>query len=280
MRTKRRARFSFDATTLTVVVLAVVVVQALFFSAGWLIGAFAGTPMSVLAGPATAPRTDSSAPRLSLASSIPSFSFSLHAATRVRQPASAVVSTPQSFALVERPDLLPPAPLPPPAAPPPPPAFALPAAIARRDPLHYASVIEAAAIRHGLSPLLIAAVTRVESDFDPLDVSNKGARGLMQVMPETGARFGVTADRLFDPAPNIAAGSAYLAWLLNRYRGDLDLALAGYNAGEGAVDQYGGIPPYRETQNYVRRVRKELAAMRGKGEMDRSAINQPRRSPR
>jgi soluble lytic murein transglycosylase-like protein len=87
----------------------------------------------------------------------------------------------------------------------------------------------------------------------------------MQVMPETGARFGVTADRLFDPAPNIAAGSAYLAWLLDRYRGDLDLALAGYNAGEGAVDQYGGIPPYRETRDYVKRVRAVLASMETKG---------------
>jgi soluble lytic murein transglycosylase-like protein len=123
----------------------------------------------------------------------------------------------------------------------------------------FESLIRKAAIQHGLSPLLITAVTRVESDFNPHDVSNKGARGLMQVMPETGARFGVSADRLFDAAPNIAAGTAYLAWLLNHYRGDLDLALAAYNAGEGAVDKYGGMPPYRETQNYVRKVRAVLA---------------------
>jgi soluble lytic murein transglycosylase-like protein len=123
------------------------------------------------------------------------------------------------------------------------------------------ALIAEAAIQHGVSPLLITAVTRVESDFDPRNVSNKGARGLMQVMPETAARFGVSADRLFDPAPNIAAGTAYLAWLLDHYRGDLDLALAAYNAGEGAVDGYGGIPPYRETQTYVRKVRAELETL-------------------
>jgi len=66
---------------------------------------------------------------------------------------------------------------------------------------------------------------------------------------------------LFDPERNIAAGTAYMSWLLDRYHGDLDLALAGYNAGEGAVDKYAGIPPYRETQNYVRKVRAELAAL-------------------
>jgi soluble lytic murein transglycosylase-like protein len=125
----------------------------------------------------------------------------------------------------------------------------------------YETLIRAAALRNGLPPQLIRAVTRVESDFDPRDLSNKGARGLMQVMPETGARFGVPAERLFEPAPNIAAGSAYLAWLRDRYHGDLDLVLAAYNAGEGAVDQYRGIPPYRETQTYVRRVRSAMEKM-------------------
>lgn len=122
----------------------------------------------------------------------------------------------------------------------------------------YASLIERAAERHNLSPVLIAAMTRVESDFDPREVSHKGARGLMQVMPETGLRFGVAPQHLFDPERNIAAGTAYLSWLLRRYDGDLDLALAGYNAGEGAVDKYRGIPPYRETQQYVRKVRSAL----------------------
>jgi soluble lytic murein transglycosylase-like protein len=121
--------------------------------------------------------------------------------------------------------------------------------------VRYAPLIEQAAERHDVPPLLIAAITRVESDFDPNELSHKGARGLMQVMPETGARFGVPRSLLFDPERNIAAGTAYLAWLLDRYDNDLDLALAGYNAGEGAVDKYSGIPPYRETQNYVRKVR-------------------------
>ena len=119
----------------------------------------------------------------------------------------------------------------------------------------YAPLIEEAAERHDLPPLLIAAITRVESDFDPNELSHKGARGLMQVMPETGARFGVHPSLLYDPERNIAAGTAYLSWLLDRYDNDLDLALAGYNAGEGAVDKYRGIPPYRETQQYVRKVR-------------------------
>jgi len=125
----------------------------------------------------------------------------------------------------------------------------------------YAPLIEDAAYRNNLPPVLVAAVTRVESDFRPYELSNKGARGLMQVMPETGARFGVPSHLLFDPAHNIAAGTAYLSWLLDRYNGDLDLALAGYNAGEGAVDRYRGIPPYRETQDYVRKVRMTLSAM-------------------
>jgi len=116
-------------------------------------------------------------------------------------------------------------------------------------------VLVAAARRHSLSPALVNAVTRIESDFNPRETSNKGALGLMQVMPETAERFGVPRQELFDPERNAAAGTAYLAWLLDRYRGDLDLTLAAYNAGEGAVDKYRGIPPYPETQQYVRRVR-------------------------
>lgn len=127
--------------------------------------------------------------------------------------------------------------------------------------VRYEPIIRSAAERHNVSPVLVAAVARVESDFDPFSHSHKNARGVMQVIPETGARFGVSADDLFDPERNIAAGTAYLAWLLDRYRGDVDLALAAYNAGEGAVDKYRGIPPYRETQQYVRKVRKAFYAM-------------------
>ncbi len=127
--------------------------------------------------------------------------------------------------------------------------------------VRYEPLIRDAAERHRLSPVLIAAVTRVESGFDPRSWSHKNARGLMQVIPETGKRFGVGPEELFDPERNIAAGSAYLSWLLDRYHGDVDLALAAYNAGEGAVDKYRGIPPYRETRDYVRKVRKAFIAL-------------------
>jgi soluble lytic murein transglycosylase-like protein len=122
----------------------------------------------------------------------------------------------------------------------------------------YRPMIRDAALRRSLSPALVEAIARVESDFNPYEVSEKGALGLLQVMPETGARFGVARERLFDPKDNLAAGTAYLAWLIDRYHGDLDLTLAAYNAGEGAVDEHGGIPPFRETQMYVKRVRATL----------------------
>lgn len=122
----------------------------------------------------------------------------------------------------------------------------------------YRDLIEIAARRHALSPSLVEAVARVESNFDPNALSPKGARGLMQVMPRTAERFGIMREDLWDPTSNLAAGTAYLANLLDRYQGDLDLALAAYNAGEGAVQKHGGIPPYRETRNYVRRVREVL----------------------
>jgi len=134
--------------------------------------------------------------------------------------------------------------------------------VAEKDPAPIAAtfrpMFRVAALRQSLSPELVEAIARVESDFNPYEVSEKGALGLLQVMPETGRRFGVPRERLFDPESNIAAGTAYLAWLMDRYHGDLDLALAAYNAGEGAVDHHGGIPPYRETQQYVKRVRAAL----------------------
>jgi hypothetical protein len=112
--------------------------------------------------------------------------------------------------------------------------------------------IEAAADLHQLSPGLIKAVIAVESEFDRWAVSSKGAQGLMQLMPFTARRFGVTD--AFDARQNIFAGTQYLRILLDLFQGDLDLALAGYNAGENAVRRYGGIPPYRETQRYVQKV--------------------------
>jgi hypothetical protein len=116
--------------------------------------------------------------------------------------------------------------------------------------------IEAAANLHQLSPGLIKAVIAVESEFDRWAVSSKGAQGLMQLMPFTARRFGVTDS--FDARQNIFAGTQYLRILLDLFQGNLDLALAGYNAGENAVRRYGGIPPYRETQRYVRKVRSLL----------------------
>jgi soluble lytic murein transglycosylase-like protein len=146
------------------------------------------------------------------------------------------------------------------------PAFTIPPVFPRYRPTRRSSVYEpvltAAAARHGLPAELVLAVTRVESDFDPATISNKGALGLMQLMPATAARFGVARHELMEPHRNAAAGTAYLAWLFDRYRGNLDLTLAAYNAGEGAVDKYGGIPPYRETQEYVRRVRAQLRSNR------------------
>src|SRR5687767_15646980 len=115
--------------------------------------------------------------------------------------------------------------------------------------------------RNSVDPLLIYSVMHQESSFKARAISHKGARGLMQLMPGTAARFGVT--NIFDPKQNIEGGSRYMKFLLNRFQGDLSLALAGYNAGEGAVDKYGWrIPPYAETQEYVRRISRRYNLLR------------------
>jgi soluble lytic murein transglycosylase-like protein len=105
---------------------------------------------------------------------------------------------------------------------------------------------------YGLDPDLVLAVIHAESAFNPDARSPKNARGLMQLIPETARRFGV--QDIHHPVQNLHGGMAYLRWLLAYFKGDLQHALAGYNAGEGAVDQYRGIPPYRETRQYVRKV--------------------------
>jgi soluble lytic murein transglycosylase-like protein len=110
-----------------------------------------------------------------------------------------------------------------------------------------------AAARYGLDPCLIITVMQAESGFRRQAVSHKGACGLMQLIPATAVRFGVR--NIFDPRENVLGGASYLRWLLNRFGGDVRLALAGYNAGEGAVETYGyRIPPYLETQNYVKNI--------------------------
>ena len=116
----------------------------------------------------------------------------------------------------------------------------------------YADAIADAADRHGIDRSLLAAVAKVESNFDPFALSPKGACGMLQLIPATARRFGVR--NVFDPSQNIEGGARYLRWLLDRFSGDVELALAGYNAGEGAVDRHGGVPPYRETQRYVVKV--------------------------
>src|ERR1019366_1896750 len=116
----------------------------------------------------------------------------------------------------------------------------------------FATFIAASAQIHGVAPELVASVIAAESNFNPAAVSLKSARGLMQLMPQTAARFGVT--NVFDPEQNIDAGTRYLKELLQRYNGDLTLTLAAYNAGPDRVEQFRAVPPYRETRDYVRRV--------------------------
>jgi len=112
------------------------------------------------------------------------------------------------------------------------------------------------ATEHTLPPQLIHSVIKVESNYNPYAVSNKGALGMMQLIPETARRFGVR--NVFNPVENIQGGAKYLRYLLDLFDGSYPLALAAYNAGEGAVARYGGIPPYPETQNYVILVRRQL----------------------
>ena len=117
---------------------------------------------------------------------------------------------------------------------------------------HLESVIQPAAAKYDLDPNLVAAVIWAESSGDPNAVSKKGARGLMQLMPATARELGV--GNVLDPGQNVDGGSHYLRRMLDEHDGDLSLALAAYNAGPDAVRKYGGVPPYRETRDYVGRV--------------------------
>lgn len=116
----------------------------------------------------------------------------------------------------------------------------------------YDAIIQAEARKHDLDASFVSAVIRAESNYQPRAVSRKGARGLMQLMPATAKRLSVR--RPFDPASNVGGGVRYLKELLDRYHHRPDLILAAYNAGEGAVSTYGGVPPYRETIGYVKKI--------------------------
>jgi soluble lytic murein transglycosylase-like protein len=121
-------------------------------------------------------------------------------------------------------------------------------------------IIEASRKFYG-DAALVSAVIKAESDYNPKVVSHKGAQGLMQLMPATARRFGVTDP--FDPTANVHAGARYLRWLLDRFDGNAELALAGYNAGEGNVAKYDGVPPFRETVEYIRRISRYFERQRG-----------------
>jgi len=130
---------------------------------------------------------------------------------------------------------------------------------AHRRPLFtskYDKLIVEAARKFDVDAALISAIIRAESDFNPREVSNKGARGLMQLMPATAERFGVINS--FDAKANINGGVRYLRWLLDAFEGNADLAIAAYNAGEGNVWKYSGVPPFRETLHYVKVVAQAL----------------------
>lgn len=122
------------------------------------------------------------------------------------------------------------------------------------NPSAYIDIIDNACSKHGVDPSLVHAMVKVESDFNPYAVSRKGAMGLMQLMPQTALEMNVRNS--FDPGQNIDGGVKYLKYLIDRYEGNLSLALAAYNSGETAVRKWGTIPPFKETQNYVRRILK------------------------
>jgi len=116
----------------------------------------------------------------------------------------------------------------------------------------YVNIINSACNRFGVDPSLVHAIVKVESDFNPFAISRKGATGLMQLMPQTATTMNVR--NTFSPDENVEGGVKYLRYLLDRYEGNVTLALAAYNAGETAVKKWGTIPPYKETQDYVKKI--------------------------
>ena len=130
----------------------------------------------------------------------------------------------------------------------------------------YDEIIDEAAVAFDMDPKLIRAVMQAESAFHPFAVSRAGAEGLMQLMPDLSDEMGVVD--AFDPRDNIMGGVRYLKRLLDYYDGDLDLTLASYNAGPGNVERYGGVPPFRETQNYIKTIKEILAASKRSADAD------------
>ncbi len=141
----------------------------------------------------------------------------------------------------------------------PPKVFTMPADIPTSGNQDLDRIIYEAGATQGVDPRLIHAVIWQESKYKVDARSHAGAQGLMQLMPATAKRFG--CDDPDDPVENITAGTKYLRWLMKRFAGNVELALAGYNAGEGAVDKYDGVPPYNETRNYVKIISKRYGKM-------------------
>ena len=120
----------------------------------------------------------------------------------------------------------------------------------------YDKLIVEASKKFDVDAALVSAVIKAESDFNPRELSDKGARGLMQLMPATATRYGVTDS--YDPTANVYGGVRYLKWLLQTFDGNADFAVAAYNAGEGNIWKYNGVPPFRETVNYINRIAKHI----------------------
>lgn len=140
----------------------------------------------------------------------------------------------------------------------------------------YEDLIYKHAVANGLDPKLVTAIMARESAFKPNARSHKDARGLMQVIPSTARMVGVDPRRLFEPEQSIIAGTRYLAFLNKRFNGNLTKIIAGYNAGHGAVEKFGGIPPYRETRNYVTYVKSKYRTLSGGGALQDFNVSPPR----